>query len=122
MADFEFSSSVDDVTQNLMRLHSYALGTRRERDFHFDRVYNAEHQVYYKSNEGSIFAPVKWCGARDNSIGRYNDRKRKISDYYQRAIRRIGFRPVLQGAESYDAIYREFLAYCYGFDFKNSSA
>jgi HNH endonuclease len=122
MADFKFSTSVDDVTENLLRLHSYALGTQQERDFHFDRVYNAEHQVYYKTPEGAIFAPVKWCGAQGNSIDRYADRKRKISQYYQRALSKIGFKPITIGQATYDEIYREFLDFCYGFGFKNSVA
>lgn len=122
MADFEFSTSVDDVTRNLLRLHSYALGTPQERVFHFNRIYNAEHQVYYKTPEGAIFAPVKWCGARDNSIARYDQRKRKISQYYQRALRNIGFNPITISQPTYDEIYREFIDFCYGFKFKDSVA
>jgi hypothetical protein len=122
MADFKFSTSAQDVTENLLRLHSYALGTPAERQFHFDRVYNAEHQVYYKTTEGPIFAPVKWCGAKDNSIGKYAVRKRKISQYYQRALFNIGFRPVSEGQPTYPEIYREFIDFCHEFGFKESAA
>jgi hypothetical protein len=122
MADFEFSESVDDVTQNLFRLHSYALGSQHEQDFHFNRVYNAEHQVYYKTPDGAVFAPVKWCGAKDNSINHYTDRKRKISQYYQRALSKIGFKPIKIGQATYEEIYREFVDFCHGFGFKNSAA
>jgi len=122
MADSKFSKSVDDVTQNLLRPHSYALGSPQERAFHFNRVYNVEHQVYYKTAEGAVFAPVKWCGAKDNSINRYDRRKRKISQYYQRALSKIGFKPIMIGQATYDDIYQEFVDFCYGFGFKNSSA
>jgi hypothetical protein len=122
MEKFELSTSVDDVTDNLLRLHSYAGGSQREREFHFDRVYNAEHQVYYKTPDGPIFAPVKWCGAKGNTISRYDLRKRKISQVFQRALMNIGFKPITAGQPTYDEIYREFIDFCYGFSFKNSAA
>ena len=122
MKDFEFSTSPEHVTKNLLKLHSYALGNSVERGFHFDRVYNAEHQVYYKTAEGPIFAPVKWCGAKDNSLEVYADRKRKISQYYQRALYKIGFRSVTEGQATYSAIYDEFVDFCRGFEFKDSAA
>ncbi len=122
MTDFEFSTKAEDVTDNLLNLHSYALGNVVERDFYFDRVYNAEHQVYYKTTEGPIFAPVKWCGAKNNSIRVYADRKRKISQYYQRALFNIGFRPVTKGQPTYTEIYHEFIDFCRGFGIKNSAA
>jgi predicted HNH restriction endonuclease len=122
MAEFELSTSIDDVTDNLLRLHSYALGSQRERDFHFNRVYNAEHQVFYKTADGPIFAPVKWCGAKGNTIERYDLRKRKISQVFQRALSNMGFKPITEGQTTYDEIYREFIDFCYGFNFKNSEA
>lgn len=122
MAEFELSTSINDVTANLLRLHSYALGKQRERGFHFDRVYNAEHQVYYKTADGPIFAPVKWCGAKGNTIERYDLRKRKISQVFQRALKNIGFKPIEAGQTTYEEIYKEFIDFCYGFGFKNSDA
>ncbi|MEQ1538628.1 MAG: HNH endonuclease [Sphingorhabdus sp.] len=122
MADFDISTSVDDVTDNLLRLHSYARGNQREREFHFNRVYNAEHQVYYKTSDGPIFAPVKWCGAKRNTIAGYDLRKRKISQVFQRALNNIGFKPITKGQTGYKETYKEFTDFCYGFGFKNSEA
>lgn len=122
MRDFEFSKTSADVTENLLKLHSYALGNERERAFHFDRIYNAEHQVYHQTSDGPIFASVKWCGAKGNSLSRYADRKRKISQYYQRAVKKIGFSAIVYGDRGYDDIYNDFLLFCRSFGFKNSAA
>jgi hypothetical protein len=61
MAELKYSQNAEDVTQNLDKLHSYAFGSPKERKFHFDRIYNAEHLVYSETPDGPIFAPVKWC-------------------------------------------------------------
>lgn len=110
------------VVDNLLRLHSYALGTKEEQKFHFDRLYNAEHQVYYNMAEGTVFAPVKWCGARDNSIADYDIKKGPVTQVFQRALEKVGYRQLTEGRNGYDEIYREFLTFCGGFGFKHSGA
>lgn len=122
MVDIRLSTKPQHVINNLLRIHSYSTGTAEERRFHFNRVYNAEHQVYYHTPDGALFAPVKWCGARDNSINDYSVNKDPVTQVFQRALRNIGFIELHEGDESYDQVYSNFLAYCRSFGFKPSPA
>lgn len=116
-----FSNSVDDVLQNLMKIQDYANGSTREKKFHFDRVFNAEHQVCYYTPDGPIFAPIKWCGARANDIVTYFENNKKISQEYQRAVQRSGFVPISSSHSDHDRIYEDFVNYCLSYDFRKSS-
>jgi HNH endonuclease len=122
MAEVQLAKTSRHVVDNLLRLHSYALGSEIERSFHFDRIFNAEHQVYYQTSDGPLFAPVKWCGARKNDIAAYWNNKFPVSQVFQRALRGLGFLELVEGNDGYDRIYREFISYCRGLGFKNSAA
>jgi len=122
MPSINLATEPQHVVDNLLMLHSYARGSKEERSFHFDRIYNAEHQVYYQTSEGPVFAPVKWCGARDNNIDEYWTNKDPISQVFQRNLTRLGYRQLTVRDQGYEDVYARFLKFCRGFGFKSSAA
>ena len=112
------STGAIDVIDNLLRLHAMAESSDQERRFHQARVKNATHQVGFQRDGEWIFAPVKWCGAKDNSISDYPKNKSPVTDHFKPIIINAGFTPVYWQDEQHQMLYNEYVAYCdkYGFE------
>lgn len=106
-----------EVIENLLRLHDMASGTAAEREFHRARVKNATHQVAFRRAGDWIFAPVKWCGARDNTIAGYPANQQPVTDQFKPVIIAAGFSPLTRDDPDYDKLYQKYVSYCarYGF-------
>lgn len=111
-----------DVIENLLRLHDMASGNATERQFHRARLKNATHQVAFRLDGNWIFAPVKWCGAKDNTIDRYPANQQPVTDQFKPVIIDAGFAPLTSEDRGYSKLYREYVAYCarYGFTHSNT--
>lgn len=116
----EESTGPIDVIDNLLRLHAMAVGSEKERKFHRDRVKNATHQVGFQRDGEWIFAPVKWCGAKDNSISDYPENKSPVTDYFKPLIITAGFSPIYSHEKQHDMLYGEYIAYCAKYGFEHS--
>ncbi|WP_156840335.1 hypothetical protein [Novosphingobium aquimarinum] len=113
----EVSTAATDVIDNLLRLHAMGEGSEQERRFHHDRVKNATHQVGFRQDGKWIFAPLKWCGAKGNSILKYSKNKSPVTDHFKPKIINAGFKPIYPHDKQYEMLYSEYVAYCdnYGF-------
>src|SRR5687768_4793244 len=100
-----------EVLANLQELHRMARGSLEERKFHRARLMNATHQVALRSGSDWTFAPVKWCGARSNSIERYPFNKAPVTDQFKPVIIAAGFQPTVSSNLGYAEIYREYVSY-----------
>jgi 5-methylcytosine-specific restriction protein A len=106
------SDTLDDVVSNAIELHRMANGTAEEQKFHRNRVKNATHQVAMQINGSWTFAPVKWCGAKDNSIAGYPANKEPVTDQFKPVVIAAGFLPVRRTDPRYDELYRAYVSYC----------
>lgn len=115
--DVEEAKDANDILANLSRLHSMATGSESERKFHRERVKNATHHVAIRDGDEWLFAPVKWCGAKDNSIERYPNQKRPVTDKFKPVIIGAGFHPLYSPDPGYEELYASYVNYCdqYGF-------
>lgn len=115
--DVEPSDGADDIVANLLTLHAMADGSDNERSFHRSRVRNATHHVAIEKEGEWVFAPVKWCGAKDNTIEDYPKNKRPVTDYFKPVIIKAGFRPHYSSDERHTELYHAYVEYCarYGF-------
>lgn len=109
-----------EVIENLLRLHDMASGNATQRQFHRARVKNATHQVAYRLDGSWIFAPVKWCGARDNTIDRYPANQQPVTDQFKPVIIDAGFAPFTSADRGYNKLYQEYVSYCARYGFTHS--
>lgn len=118
--DVRESTTAGDIVDNLFSLHSMGEGSESERKFHRERVKNATHQVAVHQAGTWIFAPVKWCGAQQNSILRYSKNKRPVTDQFKPIIVGAGFAPIYPQNPQYEALYDAYVAYCAKYGFAHS--
>jgi hypothetical protein len=111
-----------EVIENLLRLHDMARGNAAEREFHRARVKNATHQVAFRRAGDWIFAPVKWCGARDNTIDGYPANQQPVTDRFKPAIIAAGFSPLTSDDPGHNKLYQEYVSYCARYGFVHSDA
>lgn len=114
----EESRSAAEILSNLTNLHDMAQGSEAERRFHRERVKNATHHIAIPRGSEWIFAPVKWCGARENSINDYPRNKSPVTDHFKPVVIKAGFTPVYPHHTGYQEIYDAYVSYCgrYGFE------
>ncbi len=116
----EESADAGDILENLFNLHSMGEGSQSERKFHRERVKNATHQVAVHEAGNWIFAPVKWCGAQQNSISSYAKNKTPVTDQFKPIIVGAGFAPIYPQDGQYKALYDAYVAYCANYGFTHS--
>lgn len=111
------SRTLEEVVSNVLALHRMASGNAEEKKFHQARVKNATHQVALRAADGWIFAPVKWSGARHNTISRYPANQRPVTDQFKPVVIALGFLPISSDDSGHDELYEEYVSYCarYGF-------
>lgn len=114
------SEDAGDIIKNALALHGMAKGTPEERTFHRSRVKNATHLIVLSRTDGVIFAPVKWSGAKDNSIAAYPRNKRPTTDHFKPVAIRCGFVPIHWNDPRFQQVYDEYVTYCRSFDFFHS--
>lgn len=115
-----FAENYQDVFDNAVKIHNFGSGNTDQRKFHKIRTGNALHHVVLSIAEKRIFAPVKWCGVKENEINNYHANKYPITYHFRRVLFRIGFKQISPGHAEHKFFYEEFVKYCDTYGFKHS--
>jgi len=116
----EEAENSSDVIANLDRLHNMAEGSAIERQFHRERVKNATHHVVVRRGDHWIFAPVKWCGAKNNSINDYPKNMNTVTDQFKPVVIKAGFSAIYADHPLHAQLYESYVSYCEKYGFSHS--
>ena len=112
MGGGDLVSAVDQIIENVFRLHTMRTGTQVERRFHDSRIKNGKLFVVVESQGNWAFAPSKFCGYLENGmhhsalLGERDGRKTNV------VIDRLLGKEIDSGQRGYLALDSAFLDYC----------
>ena len=107
--------TVDEVVDNVLRLHAFGFGSTDERRFHSGRVKNGKRFIAYLEGDAGIFCPSKFAGYRDNDLTHAKLLHERHGTTTSSRITRLLGKPLQPGDRGYTTVDRRFLSYCKGF-------
>jgi 5-methylcytosine-specific restriction protein A len=108
-------TTVDEVVDNVLRLHAFGFGSTEERRFHDGRVKNGKRFIAYLEGDAGIFCPSKFAGYRDNDLSHAKLLHERHGTTTSSRITRLLGEPLQPNDRGYASADRRFLSYCRGF-------